>query len=106
MTALPHIPNEMLMAARMPPPDADWNAIQQFALTFDGYKHWGSFERCAEIANARAARTLTELRTCLFFEQRRWRHFGDAPDDESMHYIRELLEAVRARVAAANELLA
>jgi hypothetical protein len=100
-----YIPNERLRAVKMPPQDADWHEIERFALTFDGYKHWGS-ERCAEIANARQHGTLTDLRTCLFFEQRRWRHFGSAPDEENMAYIRSVLEQIRVRVSAANELLA
>lgn len=74
--------------------------IQRFALTFDAYQHWGSFERCAEVANAGHNETLTDPRTCLFFEQRRWRHFGYAPDEVSMHYIRDLVAQIRARVAA------
>jgi hypothetical protein len=90
----------------MPVPQADWEAIQPFALTFDGYTYWGSFERCEEIAETRQQVTLTDLRTCLFFEQRRWRHYGYAPDEEAMEYIHDLVEQIRARVAAANRLLA
>ncbi len=101
-----YISNKRLRAEKMPLPAADWSEIQRFALTFDGYEHWGSFDQCAEIANAQRHDTLTDLRTCLFFEQRRWRHFGFAPDEGSMIYIHELLEQIRARVAAANELLA
>lgn len=99
------IPNHRLRADKIPPADADWSAIQRFALTFDGYGHWGQRE-CADVANSRRQGTLTELRTCLFFEQRRWRHFGDDPDPETMTYIRSLLEQIRVRVALANQLLA
>jgi hypothetical protein len=38
------------------------------SLTFNGYNVWGSFETCAEIANAQRHDSLTNLRTCLFFE--------------------------------------
>ncbi len=100
------IANDRLRADRMPPPDADWNAIQRFALTFDGYAHWGGHAPCAEVANSRRQGTLTELRTCLFFEQRRWRHYGYAPDEKAMAYIRGLLEQIRTRVRLANDLLA
>ncbi len=31
-----YIPNQELVAAKIPPIDADWDMIQQFALTFDG----------------------------------------------------------------------
>ncbi len=59
--------------------DSDWDTIGEFAQTFNGYGYWGSFERCAEVALARPSATLTELRTCLFFAQRTWHHFGDYP---------------------------
>jgi hypothetical protein len=74
--------------------------IGAFALTFDGYWHWGSFEACAEVANARRGGPLAELRICLFFEQRRWRHFGDEPDARAMAYIRGIISSIRARVAS------
>lgn len=62
--------------------------------------------RCGEIANSRRHSTLTDLRTCLFFEQRRWRHHGEAPDAEGMAYIRDLMEQIHERVSLANRLLA
>ena len=46
--------------------------------------------------------TLDELRACLFFDQRAWRHFGEDPDDDGMEYIRALLTAIRSRVTAAE----
>ncbi len=44
--------------------------------------------------------TLTELRTCLFFEQRRWRHFGRTPDEESMIFINAILRGVREKLTS------
>lgn len=78
--------NAELTLSHIPPQGADQDAIQRFALTFDGYKHWGSFERVAEIANSGHPTTLSEWRTCLFFEQRRWRHFGAEPDAEALKF--------------------
>lgn len=92
------ISNEELSAADVPGPESDWLSISAFALSFDGYAFHGSFERRAEIANARRADSLDDVRTCLFFEQRRWRHFGESPDDEAMAYIRTLIEHIRKRV--------
>ncbi len=92
------IANSDLRESDVPPLQADWGAIQKFALTFDGYRHWGSFERCAEIANRREHDTLTKLRTCLFFEQRRWRHFGEEPDAEALAYIHEIIESIREKL--------
>lgn len=74
------IPNSELTSDAIPGPTGGWVEIGRFALTYDGHMRWGSFEKCAEIANARRDDTLDELRTCSFFEQRRWRHFGEGPD--------------------------
>jgi hypothetical protein len=91
------------------PADDYWGGIDTFALSFDGYAYCGSAERCGEIANAtkekyRQTRVLPEalddLRACLFFEQRRWRHMGQMPDQVSLQYIRALVRAIRASVAA------
>ena len=96
------IVNDSLRLEDVPSLDATWSEIAEFALTFNGYEEWGSFEKCAEIANARRQDSLTDLRTCLFFEQRRWRHFGEDPDDETLAYLRNLVEKVRSYVSARN----
>jgi hypothetical protein len=101
-----YVPNENLRIEKIPDAKARWEMIERFALTFDGYKRWGSVEACAEIANAHRQTTLTELRTCLFFEQRRWRNQGERPDSRSMAYIRSLVDQIRRRVQLANDLLA
>lgn len=106
-----YIPNTQLQATKMPPPGSTWDVIQRFALTFDGYKYCGSTDRCGDLANRRRNRlggteNLSELRSCLFFEQRRHHHCGYDPGEEDMGYIYSLLEEIRARVRVANELLA
>jgi hypothetical protein len=102
------IANPNLTAKDIPPPSAEyWGVIDLFALSFDGYGYWGSFEKCAEMGNSSLKswqekktlpHSLTELRTCLFFEQRRWRHFDEQPDSETMAYIHALVEAIRNKV--------
>jgi len=101
------IANAELRESDLPPPEAGWREIGRFALSFNGYEAWGSLEKCAEVGNRcadafRATATLpgslTELRTCLFFEQRRWRHFGLDPDEPAMGYIAALVEEIRKRV--------
>ncbi len=83
-----------LRAEHIPAPGSSWSLVGEFALTFDGYAYAGGFTELAERANAleeRYVRTgvipdaleLDELRAMLFFEQRRWRHFGDAPEGEA-----------------------
>ena len=93
------IDNEHLRLSDVPEESADWASIQRFALRFDGYQAHGSFQKCAAIANKPRHDTLTDLRTCLFFEQRRWRHFGEHPDDKAMAYIRSLVEQIRTTLA-------
>lgn len=102
--------DEELTTASLPDPDSDELAIHNFALTTSGYERMGSNERCASLANDarehwRLKRalpsTLQDLRCCLFFEQRRWHHYGDPFDDEAMEYARALIEAMRPLVEAA-----
>ena len=94
------IGSERLALADLPGDDADELALIEFAHTFDGYARWGSFERCAEIANRRDHSSLDALRTCLFFEARRWRHFGESPDAGALAYWRELVAGIRAHLLA------
>jgi hypothetical protein len=94
------VTNAALTLARIPQPDAEWRAIWAFAWTFNAYEYWGSLKACASIANDQKNTTLTDLRTCLFFEQRRWRHFGDCPQDDDAQYIRDLVQQIRDRVVA------
>ena len=91
--------NSELRSEDIPAPDSPWDVIWKFALTFDGYGHWGSFEKCAEVANEERDVTLVDLRTCLFFERQRWHHYGDEPDEQSEPYIRGLVSKIRERSA-------
>lgn len=94
------IDDHALTLADIPPANADWGSISEFALTYNGFETQGSFEACAEIAHAQRCTSLGEVRTCLYFEQRRWRHYGEQPDDEAMKYIRDLVEQIRRYVTA------
>lgn len=76
--------------------------MAEFALSFDAYSAFGGFEPCAELANAALERfqrsgelpsSLVELRTCLFFEQRRQHHGGP---EKVNPYMRALIEAIRS----------
>jgi hypothetical protein len=87
----------------IPSPDSDWPAIEKFALTFNAYAQ-GGFEAVADAANAardahrrdgKLPASLDELRACLFFEQRRYRHFGRPPEGEELAYVRALVGAIR-----------
>jgi hypothetical protein len=91
--------------------------IFEYALTFDGYRyaheHFAeprhrpdSTDACGNLANRKAAEfrstgwwggTFEELRCCLFFEQRRWRHFGDEPQGDALAMIQALHQAICER---------
>lgn len=92
------IPSNALTLADIPMPDAGLEEISRFGHSFDGYVEMGSFEACAAVANARSCNSLDEARACLFFEMRRWRHFGEEPDEEAFAYMKQLVEAVRRYV--------
>src|SRR5687767_5865994 len=105
------IPNDKLRAEDIPATDATWSEIFAFALTLDGYGALGGNGPCGKIANMTEQhflRTgalppdldLTKIRSCLFFEQRRWHHFGDTPHDEARRYFMALLDAIRERATA------
>ena len=103
------IPNSQLIEKDIPSNKATWKKIQPFALTFNGYEHWGTFKKCREVAQqgiiqykAKKALTLslTDLRTCLFFEAMRWKHYEKEPTKQGMGYVRGLSGAIRVRVQA------
>jgi len=63
------IPSAELGEQQIPSDDCDMESIETFALTFDGYNFWGSFEACADNAKS-SCNCLDHLRTKLFFAQR------------------------------------
>jgi len=99
------IPNDYLTEAAIPDEDARWDndsGLGRFAASFNGYRYWGSFEKCAEVAHHRdkdlSTLTLTELRTSLFFHFRALKH-----DDWDVHprdnqLAQEILVHIRDRV--------
>lgn len=96
------IPNAELASRDVPASARDLDAVTAFALSFDGYAHWG--ERCGERAERAAAAfrdsmtlpsDLSALRACLFYEQGRLRWADGEPDDEWTAWIQALLDAVR-----------
>lgn len=101
------IPNSQLIENDIPRQNASWKKIEPFALTFNGYKHWGSFKKCREVAKEgvklyrgkkELTQSLTDLRTCLFFESRRWKHYEKSPTKKGMEYVHILVEAIREHV--------
>lgn len=93
----------------VPASTASWSEIQWFALTYAGYTRNGGFGPLATMANATIDRWFETrelpddphvLRSCLFFEQRRWRHLGQGPWLKDTTPITEPVEEDRAYVEA------
>jgi hypothetical protein len=102
------VPDDRLTASAVPPVTASWHTIVGFAHTMDGYKALGPKE-CPQFANsvksefsrnAASIETLSvaQLRCCLFFEQRRFNHFGDEPQGADRIFINALLDAIRTKI--------
>ena len=94
------IESSLLTPELIPGLEAYWEEIFAFALTFDGYRHCGSFENCARIAHEKRHDTLDDLRTCLFFEQRVWHGQDEIPQGEHLENFRYLVQAIRDKVAS------
>jgi hypothetical protein len=102
------IPDAALTVCRVPEHGDSWDAVFDFALTYDGYAYWDGL---AELANRTVQRwtrdrslpdDLGELRACLFHEQRRWHHFGDDPAGRSAQYMWALVGGIRQCVIEAT----
>ena len=103
---LDEIYNSDLRLDQIPAIESDYTTIAYFALTFDGYsriKDIASFanKTSGEYCNDQSLLlklNLTELRACLFFEQRRYHHFGEEPEGTDREYINSLLTEIIKRV--------
>lgn len=93
--------NADLRPSDIPGPQATYPEIARFAVTYYGYEAFPD-GRCCDIANARQHRSLDEMRACLFFEQRRYRHFGEEPRPVDKIYLRDLVEKIRAVVQGSS----
>lgn len=98
------VPNADLGRHMVPPAGGSWAEVEELALSYDGYGYWSDV---AELGNRSLQRwtrdrtlppSLDELRGCLFYEQRRWHHFGEEPHGRGAEYVRALVEAIRAAV--------
>ncbi|MBS1846882.1 MAG: hypothetical protein JST73_01275 [Actinobacteria bacterium] len=88
----------------VPDTDAPAGEILQFALSYNGYARHGGLSGIGERMNRLASefeRTghlsddLDELRTALFFEQRRAHHFEPSGPSWPTPYVAALLEKIR-----------
>ena len=85
---------------------SDIQAIWEYALTVNGYDY--AVQKlgrdCGDLASERSdgfgksgvwEGSFEQLRCCLFFEQRRWRHFGIDPEGNALLEVQKLFLAVR-----------
>jgi hypothetical protein len=106
------IPNDALRHRSVPQRGAPWETIEEFALSYDGYGYWSGLADLAGRSIRAWTRdcslpdSLDELRACLFYEQRRWHHFGQEPYGKAADYLGALLEAITDRVRALKANLA
>lgn len=114
------IPNADLRLEDIPHVTNGWNPqLVRFALSFDGYEYVARPETKAVVALAAFARpvaaafvdqgslppdlTLSALRACLFWQQRRSRYSDSlALSGVELAYIRALLDAIQASIGAAT----
>ena len=103
------IPNSLLIEKDIPSRRAAWKNILPFAHTFNGYEYCGSVKKCRAVAhqgivlyksNQDSQLSLTDLRTCLFYEARRWKHLEKNPNKAALVYVHALVEDIRVRVQA------
>ena len=100
------IPNAELDMTDVPRRGESWDAVSDFALSYDGYGYWDDLPTLAGRVLQRWTRrrslpdTLDELRGCLFYEQRRWHHFGEEPTGRSAEYMWAMVDAIGALAAA------
>lgn len=74
------------------PAEDDGRGIFAFAMSFNGYEHFGSFEASAAAAKAGDRSSLELLRNELFFTARASRH---ADNDRYISVYREILPLLK-----------
>jgi hypothetical protein len=79
------------------PDSADRQAVFAFAMTFNGYEHFGSSEAAFVAVRESRRSTLEEVRNELFLAARASRH---VQDDGYLERYRELLPVLRRLLAA------
>lgn len=104
-----YIPNKDLKRSDVPDADAEWQTIWQFAHL---YHPWVDQRVAGDLANAIQKhhylhgvypQNLHALRVCLWFEWRRYRHFGWNPlEDRGGKYVRGLVRTIQTLLTAEN----
>lgn len=94
------IPTASLTLDDVPFPEAKWRTLADFATTFDPCEIDDYGAKTADLDNALSTSSLVELRSHLYVEQRRWNHFGEEPDGDTMRKLREIISLIRKKTVA------
>src|SRR5215469_2948959 len=94
------IASAKLRLSDIPEKSAPWHQIEDFALTFDwrrGYQHYELEDQ--DLSKLGSSSSVEELRSHLFFEQRRWSDLGRKPNAFARQHIRRMVGLIRSKVS-------
>jgi hypothetical protein len=87
-----------LKLSDIPAPLTEWHALCDFCLSIDGYTTFTEEKQQKLMYRKCIPATLTELRTALFLEQRKFRGWDTYPEENDLTYLQALVEAIRAHI--------
>ncbi len=96
------IPSASLKLSDVPDEHAEWREISLFALSFDPAESDPYAIKDQSFDLITADTDLVALRSRLFFEQRRWNHYGRHPDTAALENIRRLVRLIRSKLETAT----
>lgn len=94
-----YIPTMNLKLSDVPAESADLEIIDRFALTFDPQEKDPYTLEDHDLAKLSIDSSLIDLRSHLFFEQRRWNHYGREPDPAAVSAIKRIVRLIRAKLS-------
>jgi hypothetical protein len=107
--AVPHwVEDVRLGTCESMPTPLNWDDANYFVYLVNGYTAMDP-DKLGSFANSRlkkATKTgiwtgdVRDLWLCLFYEKRRWRHFGVEPDGEALVILNGLCKSLRSKLAA------
>lgn len=92
------IPTKYLSISDVPYAKTNMKKIIDFALTFDPNELEDRGANIGKLDDLSEQSTLSILRAHLFFEQRRWNHYGRYPDQKAESQFRKIIELIRERL--------
>jgi hypothetical protein len=96
------IPTKNLSLADVPGVEAPIGKIFEFALMFDPRELKDQGLSLGNLDDLSDESSLPELRGHLYFEQRRWNHYGQLPDSKSEAQLRRIVSMVREKLVLSS----